>query len=119
MPLYTIVSKFQPYVSIFTLIITATIVGIMGYTAFLPAYGFDYETFLDYYLMVFVNIFIFCSYKLIYRTKFIKPEDADLTTGLAEIEEHEAEYYKAFSEKQEKNGKKYPKWLGSFMDWLF
>ncbi|GME91690.1 unnamed protein product [[Candida] boidinii] len=118
MPLYTIVSKFQPYVSIFTLIITATIVGIMGYTAFLPVYGFDYETFLDYYLMVFVNIFIFCSYKLIYRTKFVKPEDADLTTGLAEIEEHEAEYYKEFSEKQEKRSTKYPKWLDSFLDWL-
>ncbi|OWB57454.1 hypothetical protein B5S28_g3398 [[Candida] boidinii] len=118
MPLYTIVSKFQPYVSIFTLIITATIVGIMGYTAFLPVYGFDYETFLDYYLMVFVNIFIFCSYKLIYRTKFVKPEDVDLTTGLAEIEEHEAEYYKEFSEKQEKRSTKYPKWLDSFLDWL-
>ncbi|GME94596.1 unnamed protein product [[Candida] boidinii] len=97
---------------------TTVIVGIMGYTGFLPALGFDYETFLDYYLMVFINIAIFFGYKLIYRTKFVKPEDADLTTGLAEIEEHEAEYYKTLSEKQEANSKKYPKWLSGFMDWL-
>ncbi|GME99934.1 unnamed protein product [[Candida] boidinii] len=118
MPLYTIVSKFQPYVSIFTLIMTTVIVGIMGYTGFLPSLGFDYETFLDYYLMVFINIAIFFGYKLIYRTKFVRPEDADLTTGLAEIEEHEAEYYKTLSEKQEEHSKKYPKWLKGFMDWL-
>lgn len=85
-------SWFQPY-SIY--IATAFIwmsIGILGYTVFLPGW-WSVDSFLYNYVMIFVSAAIYIAWKVWKRPKFVKPEDADLFTGIEEIEEHEYEYY--------------------------
>ena len=65
--------------------------------------------------MLFVSIFVFCVWKLIFKTKFVKPEEADLVTGLREIEEHEMEYY----EEVQKIDKKQLSWFVRIGDKIF
>ena len=71
---------------------------ILGAQAFLPS--FDIDSFLYYYLTVFVDIAIFVTYKLVYKTKCIKPEEADLFTCLAEIDENKRKYYEKLALKK-------------------
>ncbi|CDR43996.1 CYFA0S13e01310g1_1 [Cyberlindnera fabianii] len=84
-------SWFQPYLAIFCGFLVLCMVGTLGYTVFMPG-NWDVQNFLTYYLMVFISIVVYPLYKIFYRTKLIKPEEADLITGLEEIELHEAEY---------------------------
>ncbi|CCH41991.1 General amino acid permease [Wickerhamomyces ciferrii] len=84
-------SWFQPYTAIFGMILTACMVGAMGYISLMPG-RWDISTFLTSYLMVLLDIVVYSGYKLIKRTKMIKPEEADLFTGLDEVEQHELEY---------------------------
>lgn len=67
-------------------------------------------------LWIFVSLGVFIIWKVVKRTKFIKPIEADLTTGLDEIEAHEAEYYAQLEES--KQGEKKSKWE-SIMNWIF
>lgn len=94
-------SWFQPYSIYFSTFCIWCMVGILGYTVFLPG-NWSVDNFLYSYIMVFVTAGIYLFWKIIKRTPFIKPENADLTSGLQEIEEHEYEYY-AELEKSEKN----------------
>lgn len=110
MPLQSWVTKLQPYPAIFGLITTFLIIMFLGAQAFIPS--FDIDSFLYYYLLVFVDIGIFILYKLIFRTKFVKPEEADLFSGLAEIDEHERRFY-ADGRNKQKEG-----WGGKFMSWI-
>lgn len=112
MPLQAWTTKYQPWPAIFSLVTTGIIIMFLGCQAFMPS--FDVNSFLYYYLMVFVNIGIFIGYKLIFRTKFVKPEEADLFTGLKEIDEHERVFY---AEHQVKEGKQ--NWSSRFMQWIF
>lgn len=110
MPLQSWATKLQPYPAIFALILTGIIIMFLGCQAFIPS--FDVNSFLYNYLMVFVDIGIFILWKLIKRTKFIKPEEADLVTGLAEVDEHERKYYAAHEKEAEEK-----RW-GRFMNWI-
>ncbi|EGV66798.1 hypothetical protein CANTEDRAFT_112247 [Yamadazyma tenuis ATCC 10573] len=85
-------SWFQPYSIYFSLFFLIIMVGILGYPVFLPD-SWDTPSFIFNYIMVFVNIVLVIFWKLLKRTKYIHPIDADLVTGLEEIEEHEYEYY--------------------------
>lgn len=104
-------SWFQPY----TVIISGTfiwiMIGVKGYTTFSP---FVVDQFLFNYVMIFVSIAVYVFWKVLKRTKFVKPEEADLTTGLDAIEEHEYEYY-AKLESENKNVPKYRQALS----WIF
>lgn len=83
---------FQPYSIYIVTFFVWCMIGILGYTVFLPG-NWAVDDFLFNYVMIFVCLAIFIFWKLIKRTKYIKPEDADLVTGIEEIEEHEYEYY--------------------------
>lgn len=97
MPLQAWTTKLQPYPAIFGLICTWLIVMFLGAQAFIPK--FDINSFLYYYLMFFIACGSFISYKIVFRTKFVKPEEADLFTGLNEIDEHERRLYLEQSDK--------------------
>lgn len=102
---------FQPY----TIIISGFFIWVMiifrGYTCFKP---FSVDDFLFNYVMIFVGIVTYLFWKIFKRTKFVKPEEADLVTGIEEIEEHEYEYY---AQKESENGKK--SWFQSALSWVF
>lgn len=95
---------FQPYMSIIAGTIVFCFMWIQGYTVFLKG-KWSVETFLFNYFIIFLDIAIFIAWKVIKRTKFIRPEDADITTGLAEVAEHERIYYHNLeSQPEEKRG---------------
>ncbi|KAH3673493.1 hypothetical protein WICMUC_003599 [Wickerhamomyces mucosus] len=108
-------SWFQPYTVIFGGIMTLCMVGALGYTVFMPG-QWNVQNFLTYYLMVLIAIPLFIGYKLIYRTKFVKPEEADLVTGLEEIEIHEMEYLEKLE--QERHTTESTRWE-KITDWIF
>ena len=97
MPLQAWTTKLQPYPAIFGLICCWLIVMFLGYQSFLPS--FDINSFLYYYLMFFIACGSYLSWKLIFRTKVVQPEDADLFSDLAEIDEHERQLHELQGEK--------------------
>lgn len=92
-------SWFQPYSIYFSLFFLIIMVGILGYHVFLPGM-WSTPDFIFNYIMVFVNAALALFWKVFKKTKQVRPEEADLTTGLEEIEEHEYEYYAAQNEKK-------------------
>ncbi|CDR45067.1 CYFA0S16e01706g1_1 [Cyberlindnera fabianii] len=106
----------QPYTIIYGFVMTGLMVGVLGYTVFMPGH-WNIENFLTYYLMVFLNIVIFIAWKLIKRTKMVKPEEADLTTGLAEVEEHELAYLESLQREGKYSENK--GWLATIKDLIF
>lgn len=72
------------------------------------------DTFLYSYIMLFVSIAVFIAWKVVKRTKFIRPSEADLITGLEDIERHEYEYYA----QMEAASVKQSKWK-SILHWVF
>lgn len=83
-------SWYQPYTILFSGFFIWIMVLFRGYASFKP---FSVDNFLFNYVMIAVSIAIFVFWKLLKRTKFVKPEEADLVTGLDEVEEHEYNYY--------------------------
>jgi amino acid transporter len=107
-------SWFQPYTVSFCMLLTACMVGSLGYTVFMPG-RWSVENFLTYYLMILLDIGIYLGYKLIKRTRFVKPSEADLVTGLTEVEEHEMKYL----EEMERQGKLHQKSYQKILNWVF
>ncbi|CUM65841.1 uncharacterized protein PRCAT00003490001 [Priceomyces carsonii] len=104
----------QPYSSIIICVLLILMVAAVGYSVFLPG-QWEVDNFLFSYIMVFINIFGFVSWKLIKRTKLVKPEEADLKSGLEEIESHEYDLYYDEGEKID-----FPKkWHQKILSWLF
>lgn len=62
-----------------------------GYTVFLPG-KWSVATFLFSYTMIGVFPVLFVSWKVLKKTKFLKPEEVDLREGVAAIEEYSREY---------------------------
>lgn len=85
-------SWFQPYSIYIATFFIWIMIGILGYTVFMPG-RWEVDTFLFNYVMIFVSAAIFIFWKVFRRTKFVSSKDADLFTGIEEIEEHEYEYY--------------------------
>ncbi|KAH3681796.1 hypothetical protein WICPIJ_007235 [Wickerhamomyces pijperi] len=102
---FTFKSWFQPYTAIFGLVSTFIMMWVNGYTVFTKG-GWDYKQFLFYYLVIFIDIGLFIFWKLFKRTKFVPPMKADLVSGLAEIELHEAEYENYLEESNKMDGPK-------------
>lgn len=86
------VGWYQPWLAIIGggLAFVMTFVGT--YTIFVPG-GWSVLSFLFSYLMIFVDIAIFIGCKIFMRTKWKRPEEVDLVTGLKEVEMHEEAYY--------------------------
>lgn len=110
---FTYRSWYQPYTAIFSAIFLWIIVGIKGYEVFMPG-RWSTNTFLFDYVMIFVSIAVFIAYKVLKKSKYIKPEDADLQTGLEEIEEHEYEFYAALEANQANQTLRH-----KIMSWIF
>jgi amino acid transporter len=56
-------------------------------------YGnFDYKTFITSYIGIPLYVAAFAGWKIWKKTEFIKPHNADIWTGKAEIDREEAEY---------------------------
>ena len=62
-----------------------------GYAVFLPG-RWSVPTFLFSYTMIGVFPVVFVVWKLLKRTKFLKPEEVDLRQGVEEIEEYTRDY---------------------------
>lgn len=81
----------QPYTAYCGLFAVTLMIGVQGYTVFLHG-SWDVQSFLFCYLMVFIDLGIFLLCFFVYkrtRDPWVKPEDADLLTGMDEVEEHE------------------------------
>ncbi|KAF2814974.1 AAT family amino acid transporter [Mytilinidion resinicola] len=77
----------QPYVAIAGLITMTVTLCIYGYAVF---YAFDVGTFMTYYAMCFICIVAWVGFKLIKRSKFVKPLEADLVWERPAIDAYEA-----------------------------
>lgn len=89
---FTYTAWFQPYTAIVATFFMGVMVLVLGYTVFLPGH-WSVDSFLFSYVMIFVCIAVFIVFKFWKKTKYIQPQDADLVTGLEEIEEHEYQFY--------------------------
>ncbi|KAF2856414.1 hypothetical protein T440DRAFT_384706 [Plenodomus tracheiphilus IPT5] len=92
------VGYLQPYAAWYGLVCTFVMTFLGGYTVFLKGY-WDVPSFLFSYLMVMVFPVLYLGWKLLKKTKFVKPQDADLYSDVAEIEE----YTRNFKAKPETN----------------
>ncbi|KAF7526105.1 hypothetical protein PCG10_004336 [Penicillium crustosum] len=84
-------SWFQPYIAYFAFVCTTTMAFVGGYTVFLPG-NWSIPTFLFSYTMIGVFPVIYFGWKFFHRTKFLKPEEVDLVTGVPEIEEYTRDF---------------------------
>jgi amino acid transporter len=82
----------QPFLAWYGLIGTLVMTFVGGYTVFLPG-NWDVTTFIFSYAMVAITPIIFVVWKLIKKTKWLKPHEVNLRpTELVEIEEYTANY---------------------------
>ncbi|KAK8063052.1 amino acid transporter [Apiospora hydei] len=77
----------QPYAAYYALVATFVMAWMGGYTVFLPG-NWNVPSFLFSYMMLFICPVLYVSWKLIHKTKFVKPHEADLVQDLAGIEEY-------------------------------
>jgi len=79
----------QPYCAWFGLATMIFTVTVYGYTILLPGW-WDIGIFFSYYTMVFACPVLYFGWKIVKRTKMIKPEEADLVWERPAIDEYEA-----------------------------
>ncbi|KAF2098240.1 putative arginine permease [Rhizodiscina lignyota] len=79
---------FQPWCNYFGLTFTTIIVFIQGYTVFLPG-KWNVGNFFTYYTMIFVCILLYFGWKIVKRTKLVKPHEADLVWEKPIIDRYE------------------------------
>lgn len=84
-------SFWQPWGTYYALIMCFIMTFVGGYTVFLPGF-WDIPTFLFSYTMIGVFPILFVVWKLIHKTKWVKPHEADLKKDLEEIEEYQRNY---------------------------
>lgn len=80
---------FQPYSAWVGLVCETFVLACYGYETFLPG-NWDLGTFFSYYTMVFVAVVTYAGWKLLKRTKVVKPEEADLIWDKPVIDAYEA-----------------------------
>lgn len=113
-------SWFQPYTAIFGAISAFVMLFVSTYETFTPG-GWSVKTFLFSYLFIFIDIVLFVGYKLIRRTKWRTPAEVDLTTGLAEVEQHQQNYFEemARNQKLDEKGNVKLSWSDRLLTFLF
>lgn len=75
-------APWAPYTTAFALFLGCVALLFVGFDVFNP---FDVRGFITSYFALIFGIFMFCFWKVVKRTKFVKPEEADLYSGLAEV----------------------------------
>lgn len=82
-------------------------------------YGnFDYKTFITSYLGIPLYVMAFAGWKIWKKTELIKPHNADIWTGKAEIDREEAEY-EALAAIESQNRTGWKKVYHMCFSWLF
>ncbi|KAJ5570815.1 Amino acid/polyamine transporter I, partial [Penicillium sp. DV-2018c] len=84
-------SWFQPYIAYIACTCTTVMAFVGGYTVFLPG-NWSVPTFLFSYTMIFVFPVLYFGWKIVHKTKFLKPEEVDLVTGVPEVEEYTRDF---------------------------
>ena len=81
-------SPLQPYIAWFTLIFFATIAFFNGFYTFpSKTKGFDASGFVTAYVGLVIYAALFIFWKVYKRTRWVKSEEADITTGKAALDE--------------------------------
>lgn len=83
--------RFQPYLAYYSLTGCFVMAFVGGYPVFLPG-KWSVSTFLFSYTMIGVFPVLFVSWKLLRKTKFLKPEEVDLFKDVAEIDDYTRNY---------------------------
>ncbi|EXJ83321.1 hypothetical protein A1O1_06942 [Capronia coronata CBS 617.96] len=104
------------YALVFCVIVTFT----KNFAVFVhtPTSDFDYKNFITGYIAIPVFLIILFGYKLVYRTKGVKPAEADLQSGLAEVELHEVEFA-AMEAEQLAHQTRWGRYYRRYLSWLF
>ncbi|KAG7664240.1 uncharacterized protein J8A68_002254 [[Candida] subhashii] len=116
-------SPFQPWGSYLALSICVLVIFIKNFTVFLGN-SFTYKSFITGYIVLPIFLMMYFGYKIVHKTKIIKPEEVDLDTYRdvidAEFEQFEAEA-KERKASREAEGIKYDKeWFyEKFLGWIF
>lgn len=105
-------APWQPYGAYFALFFCCLIALIKNFTVFL-GHEFDYKTFITGYIGIPVFVICFFGYKIYHKTKFVKPEEADLYTFKAgiDLEEQEGKIMEAEKKERLKNQGKNFEWF--------
>ncbi|EXJ55940.1 hypothetical protein A1O7_08871 [Cladophialophora yegresii CBS 114405] len=82
---------FQPYCAWIAMVLLILTVGTYGYTTFLPGW-WDVGTFFSYYTMCFVCPVLFLFWKVLKKTKFVGPREADLVWERPVIDAYEESF---------------------------
>ncbi|ORY35551.1 putative amino acid transporter [Naematelia encephala] len=81
-------APFQPYLSYFALFFTCLLSFFKGFDAFMP---FDYKSFITHYIGIPVYVFGYTGYKLIRRTRYVRLNEMDLSSGAREFADLDGE----------------------------
>lgn len=73
----------QPFFSWYGLFWNCLIILTQGFTAFIP---WDTTDFFVAYISLILFVALYIGHKIVYRTKFVKPIEADLDSGRLEVE---------------------------------
>jgi amino acid transporter len=77
-------APWAPYTTYFALLLGILALLFVGYDAFVP---FSTRGFITAYFALAFGPFMFLLWKIVKRTKFVKPRDADLISGKKEIDD--------------------------------
>lgn len=87
-------SWFQPYIAYVACTCTTIMAFVGGYTVFLPG-NWSIPTFLFSYTMIGVFPILYFGWKFVHKTKFLKPEEVDLTSGVVEFDDYTRDFVTA------------------------
>ncbi|CAJ0550236.1 Ff.00g101660.m01.CDS01 [Fusarium sp. VM40] len=82
---------FMPHAAYIGMVATFIMVFVGGYTVFLPGH-WDVPSFLFSYTSVALFPILYAGWKIVHKTKIVKPTEIDLRHNLAPIEEYERNY---------------------------
>ncbi|CCF56939.1 hypothetical protein KAFR_0B06430 [Kazachstania africana CBS 2517] len=109
---FTYVAPWQPYGAYFALFFCCVLALVKNFTVFLGG-QFDYKNFITGYIGIPVFFICFVGYKIVYKTKTHRPEEVDLVTlkALIDQEEEDGKIEDAEREERLKNGNKDWAWF--------
>ncbi len=86
-------SRFQPYTAWFSLIYFSVVAFFNGFYTFpSPTKGFDSSGFVTAYVGIPIYAGLYLFWKVLKRTRWVKSEDADITTGKAALDAADAHW---------------------------
>ena len=75
----------QPFFSWYGVVFNVIIILTQGFTSFMP---WNTSNFFVAYISLILFVVFYVGHKVLFRTRFVRPEEADLDAGRREIEEH-------------------------------